>query len=107
MMTRREDATNLVLVVDVTDAKVLEPQSLAEAKCCPDSPKWECAIHEELKTLEDASIWHLEVLPTDEHIFGLKWVFYVKKDTLGCIVHHKERLHTDLRASIILTHLLP
>jgi hypothetical protein len=97
---RGEDDANLVLVVDVTDAEALEPWSLAEAKCCSDWPEWERAIRAELKTLEDAGTWHLEVPPADGHIIGSKWVFHVKKDTLGRIVHHKARLHADRRCQL-------
>jgi hypothetical protein len=87
-----EDAAEVVMVVDVTDAEALEPKSLAEAKHRPDWAEWERGIHEELKTLEEAGTWRLENPPADANIVGSKWVFRVKKDAAGRIVRHKARL---------------
>ena len=89
---REEDAAEVVMVVDVTDAEALEPKSLAEAKRRPDWVEWERGIHEELKTLEEAGTWRLENPPADANIVGSKWVFRVKKDAAGRIVRHKARL---------------
>ena len=87
-----EENADFVLVVDATGAEALEPKSLAEAKRRPDWPEWERAIREELKTLEEAGTWHLEVPPADAHVVGSKWVFRVKKDAAGRITRHKARL---------------
>jgi hypothetical protein len=87
-----EENADFVLVVDATGAEALEPKSLAKAKRRPDWPECECAIREELKTLEEAGTWHLEVPPADAHIVGSKWVFRVKKDAAGRITRHKARL---------------
>jgi hypothetical protein len=87
-----ENAAESVMVVDVTDAEALEPRSLAEAKRRPDWPQWERAIHEELKTLEEAKTWRLQTPPAEAHIVGSKWVFKVKKDAGGRVIRHKARL---------------
>jgi len=87
-----ENAADVVMVVDATDAEPLEPKSLAEAKRCPDWEQWERGIREELKTLEEAGTWRLEAPPADANIVGLKWVFRIKKDAAGNIVWHKARL---------------
>ena len=72
---REEDAAEVVMVVDVTDAEALEPKSLAEAKRRPDWVEWERGIHEELKTLEEVGTWRLENPPADANIVGSKWIF--------------------------------
>jgi hypothetical protein len=87
-----EEIAQLVLVVEAVDARALKPLSLAEAKCCPDWPDWEQAIHKELKTLEDAGTWCLETPPPGANVVNLKWVFRVKQDASGQIMHHKARL---------------
>jgi len=87
-----ENAAELVMVVDVTDAEALEPRSLAEAKRSPDWPEWERAIREELTTLEEAKTWRLEAPPADANIVGSKWVFRVKKDAAGHVARRKARL---------------
>jgi len=95
-----ESATNLLMAIleDEDDtaelsaalaeftanAEALEPTLLAEAKHHPDWPQWEARIREELATLQAAGTWKLADLP--------KWVFRMKKDTAGNVVHHKARL---------------
>ena len=44
----------MALVAETTDSEALEPRNLAEAKCRPDWPLWEQAIHDELDTLHTA-----------------------------------------------------
>ena len=39
-----------MFAAEVGEMEVLEPQSLAEAKSCPDWPLWEKAIEDELKS---------------------------------------------------------
>ena len=71
--------TNLVeeyaMAAEIGDAEALEPQTLAEAKRCPDWPLWEKAINEELETLRQAGTWELTEAPSDANIVGSKWVF--------------------------------
>ena len=45
------------LLVETGNIEPLELKSLAKVKHHPDWPKWELAICEELKMLEDASTW--------------------------------------------------
>ena len=42
-----------VFIAETGEAEVLEPQSLKEAKSCPDWPRWEKAIEDELKLLRE------------------------------------------------------
>ena len=87
--TNDEDVT---LVVDAGDIEPLEPKSLAEAKRYPEWPEWEKVIYEELKTLEEAGTWEISDLPEGANLVGLKWVFHIKKDASGCVVHYKAQL---------------
>jgi hypothetical protein len=80
---------NITLLVEAENIEPLEPKSLTEAKHCPNWPSWEWAIHEELKTLEDAGTWTLINAPHNANIIGLKWVFPLKHDTAGNVVHYK------------------
>ena len=81
-----------VLLAETTDAKVLEPRMLTEAKCCSDWNHWEKAILEELAIIEAAGTWVLEEPPPGANIIGSKWVFKAKKDATGIIAHFKARL---------------
>jgi hypothetical protein len=42
------DFEEYAMVAKISEVEALEPRSLAEAKCRPDWPLWEQAIHEEL-----------------------------------------------------------
>ena len=71
----------------MSEAEALEPHTLNEVKGCPDWPLWEKVIEVELATLHTASTWILkDALPT-ANVVGLKWVFKVKKDMSGNVVH--------------------
>ena len=86
METNDEDVT---LVVDAGDIEPLELKSLVEVKRHPEWPKWEKAIYEELKTLEEAGTWEISDLPEGANLVGSKWVFCIKKDTSGRVVRYK------------------
>ena len=75
-----------------TNAKTLEPHTLAEAKHCPSWLWWEKVIEEELATLKATGTWVLEKLPSGANIISSKWVFKAKKDATGIITHFKARL---------------
>ena len=81
-----------ILAAKVAEAEALEPQTLAEAKCCPDWLLWEKAISEELTTLKKARTWRLEEAPPRANVISPKWVFKAKKDAAGNIAHYKARL---------------
>ena len=82
----------VALAAEITDAEVLEPRNLAEAKCHPDWPSWEQAISEELTTLCKARTWKLEAPLSRANVIGSKWVFKAKKDASGKVVQYKVRL---------------
>jgi hypothetical protein len=80
------------LATEMSRAEALEPRTLAEAKRGPDWPRWEEAIQEELATLKAAGTWDLVDKPRDANVVGSKWVFSLKKDADGNIVHYKAHL---------------
>jgi hypothetical protein len=82
-----------VLVAEVSEMEGMEPQSLVEAKWCPDWLQWEKGIKEELEMLRLARTWELVDHPWgDQNIVASKWVFWAKKDAAGNIIRHKARL---------------
>jgi len=83
---------DVALVVDAGDIEPLEPKSLTEAKRLPEWPEWEKAIHKELKTLKDVGTWELTDPPEGANVVGLKWVFHIKCDVSGRVVHYKAKL---------------
>jgi hypothetical protein len=47
---------------------------------------------EELQAIKDNHTWLLTDLPANRRAIGLKWVYKVKRDEDGKVVHHKARL---------------
>ncbi len=89
-----EDCKGLewAFLADTTDAEVLEPCTLSEAKHHPDWALWEQAIEEELASLKAAGTWCMEEPPPGVNVIGSKWVFKAKKDASGWVVRYKARL---------------
>ena len=80
-----------ILAAEMSDAEVLEPCTLAEAKWRPNWTLWETAIHEELDTLRKGT-WELAEAPPGANIIRSKWVFRAKKDAARNVVHYKAHL---------------
>jgi len=87
-----DELTEHNLATAVSEAEVLEPRTLNEAKQRPDWPLWEKAINEELATLHTAGTWVLKEAPPGVNIVGSKWVFKAKKDASGNVVRYKAQL---------------
>jgi len=77
------------LAVVISESEALEPHSIEEAKRHPDWPLWEKAIEEELGVLKAAGTWELADAPEGANIVSSKWVFHVKKDAVGNVIHYK------------------
>ena len=85
--------TVFVLLAANANAEGLEPLTVEEAKLCPDWPKWEEVINAELKSLHDAHTWNvIEHPPKGTNIVSCKWVFKIKKNTMGEIDKYKAQL---------------
>ena len=80
------------MAAEISEVEVLEPHTLAEAKSRPDWPLWEKVIAEELELLRKAGTWEVVDAPPNTNIFGLKWVFHMKKDAAGNVVCYKAQL---------------
>ena len=83
------------MAAEISEAEVLEPHMLAEAKSHPDWPMWENVIAKELELLRKAGIWEVVDAPPNANIVGSKWVFCVKKDAAGNVVCYKAQLVTQ------------
>ena len=66
-----------------------EPLSLEEAKSRSDWPKWKQAMYEEIKQLHNLRTYTITKLPEDRKAIACKWVYRLKKDSEGNIVHYK------------------
>lgn len=53
---------------------------------------WKKSMEEELKSITENNTWDLVSLPVDVKPIRLKWVYKLKKDVVGTIVHYKARL---------------
>jgi len=83
-----DELTEHALAAAVSEAEVLEPCTLNEAKGCPSWPLWEKVI-EEPETLHTASTWVLEDAPPAANTVGLKWIFKAKKDASSNIICYR------------------
>jgi hypothetical protein len=62
----------------------------AEAKRCPDWPRWQEAIKDEICTLEANGTWELvKRPPPSASIVDCKWVLHIKKNAAGEIKKYK------------------
>nr|CAB3451780.1 unnamed protein product [Digitaria exilis] len=66
-----------------------EPNTFEQANI---DPAWRAAMREELTAIVDNGTWTMVDLPPGQRPIGLKWVFKLKKDATGAVVHHKARL---------------
>jgi hypothetical protein len=66
-----------------------EPVTFAEAK---KHESWRCAMIEEMDSIQSNRTWRLVPLPPGHRPIGLKWVYKVKKNTVGEVIKHKARL---------------
>jgi len=68
------------------------PKTYTQAIACDDSALWIEAMEKELKGLENAGCFEVEVLPDEAHPIPSKWIFTIKTDSLGNVVCYKARL---------------
>lgn len=66
-----------------------EPASFGEAE---HAACWRQAMRDELQSIEENVTWEPVPLPAGHRAIGIKWVFKVKREELGNIIHHKARL---------------
>jgi Reverse transcriptase (RNA-dependent DNA polymerase) len=69
--------------------------SVAIPKCwqvAKGDPKWEVAMHEELRALDKNRTWELVSLSPGKKVVGCKWVFTLKHNPEGKVERYKARL---------------
>jgi hypothetical protein len=79
-------------VSETSEMEVLEPVMLKQVMNRLDWELWKKVMEEELAMLGDARMWELIDLPFGINIVGCKWVFKVKKDAAGNVIHYKAHL---------------
>ena len=78
--------------VTIANSELGEPESVKEAMSGPDKVKWQEAMGNEMKPLQENHVWDLVELPKDKKAIGSKWVFKLKTNTLGSVERYKARL---------------
>jgi hypothetical protein len=66
-----------------------EPRSFAKAK---KDAAWHAAMKAEMDAVEKNRTWELADLSRGHRAITLKWVFKLKRDEVGAIIKHKDRL---------------
>ena len=81
-----------VMVAGIVEVEVLDPLTVDEARSRSDWGKWEMVIESELKSLEDVQTWRVVERPSGMNVVRCKWVFKIKRNTVGEIDKYKARL---------------
>ncbi|KAI0995437.1 hypothetical protein K3495_g12742 [Podosphaera aphanis] len=68
------------------------PNTIEEARKCPDHISWEKAIQTELDMLNQKNTWELVDPPKEANIIGNRWIFTRKFDENGQLCKYKARL---------------
>ena len=68
------------------------PKSFSQAMNSKESKLWYNAMKEEMNSMKSNKVRNLVDLPNDIKTIGCKWVFKIKKDSLGNIERYKSRL---------------
>ena len=80
------------MVARVSKAEGFDPLTINEACARPNWPKWDEAISKELASIEAASMWDVIKCPKGMNIIRCKWVFKIKRNTVGEIDKYKAQL---------------
>jgi hypothetical protein len=80
--------TRRVLTATLNFTMTDEPASFKEAE---HQESWWAAMHKEMQAIEDNQTLEVATLTSRHRAIGLKWVFKVKRDEVGKVMHHKAR----------------
>ena len=69
-----------------------DPIMFSHAMNCKESYLWFNAMKDEMNSMATNGVWDLIKLPNEEKTIGCKWVYKIKKDSLGNIEIYKARL---------------
>lgn len=78
--------------VRAVEGEAIEPQTFAEAMRLPEKELWKNSMKEELDAHDKAGTWTIEDVPADANPVGCRWVFKIKRDANGNVIHYKSRL---------------
>ncbi|RVW83853.1 Retrovirus-related Pol polyprotein from transposon TNT 1-94 [Vitis vinifera] len=67
-------------------------ETFSQAISCKESNLWYDAMKDEMNSMASNGVWNLVQLPNGAKAIGCKWVFKIKKDSLGNIKRYKGRL---------------
>lgn len=73
-------------------AAVMSHEELRNYREAIQKPKWQEAMAQELKALEDNETWDVALPPKGNKVMGCKWVYKVKYKALGEVEKYKVRL---------------
>ena len=69
-----------------------DPKTFLQAISCKESNLWYDAMKDEMNSMASNGVWNLVELPNGAKAIECKWVFKIKKDSLGNIERYKARL---------------
>ncbi|WKA08924.1 hypothetical protein VitviT2T_026606 [Vitis vinifera] len=69
-----------------------DPETFSQVISCKESNLWYDAMKDEMNSMASNGVWNLVRLPNGAKAIGCKWVFKIKKDSLGNIKRYKARL---------------
>jgi Reverse transcriptase (RNA-dependent DNA polymerase) len=80
------------ILLNYSDMCLIGMEELTNFNDAEKDKNWNCAMVEEIKSIQDNKTWSL-VEPVQGHkVIGLKWVFKLKKDSEEKIAKYKVRL---------------
>jgi hypothetical protein len=66
--------------------------SFDEAISGPDAQKWQEAMLDELRSIDNNDVWETRPPPYHQKVFGCRWVLAIKRDAQGNVERYKARL---------------
>ncbi|GBM70011.1 Retrovirus-related Pol polyprotein from transposon RE1 [Araneus ventricosus] len=68
------------------------PKTFKETQISPDKEKWDEAMSEEIKLMQDRKIWDLVEPKSNMKVLGCRWVYNIKHDEKNNVNKYKSRL---------------
>lgn len=78
--------------ITVTQGLTDTPLTVTECKSRPDWPQWQAAINTELQALTATHTYEVVKLPEGRKALPTRWVFKLKRDSVGRVQVHRARL---------------
>ena len=84
-----DDADVFTMVACVAEVEALDLSMVNEARSRSDWGKWEMVIKSKFKSPVDTHMWKVVGCPRGVNVVGCKWVFKIKRNTVGEIDKYK------------------